>query len=78
MKSAIFLSLVVSLFFSMSFACSGSSGEGGSGGNGSGEGGSGEGGSGEGSSNGESSSIYSWSIGHILEHEFFCLGGLAA
>ena len=22
------------------------------------------------------SSIYSWSIGHILEHEFFCLGHL--
>ena len=22
------------------------------------------------------SSIYSWSIGHILEHEFFCLGRL--
>ena len=22
----------------------------------------------------EPSSIYSWSIGHILEHEFFCLG----
>ena len=22
------------------------------------------------------SSIYSWSIGHILEHEFFCLGSL--
>jgi hypothetical protein len=22
------------------------------------------------------SSIYSWSIGHILEHKFFCLGHL--
>jgi len=22
------------------------------------------------------SSIYSWSIGHILEHDFFCLGHL--
>ena len=24
------------------------------------------------------SSIYSWSIGHILEHEFFCLGCLGS
>ena len=24
----------------------------------------------------EPSSIYSWSIGHILEHEFFCMGHL--
>ena len=24
------------------------------------------------------SSIYSWSIGHILEHEFFCLGRLGS
>ena len=24
------------------------------------------------------SSIYSWSIGHILEHEFFCLGHLGS
>ena len=24
------------------------------------------------------SSIYSWSIGHILEHEFFCLGSLGS
>ena len=24
------------------------------------------------------SSIYSWSIGHILDHEFFCLGRLGS
>ena len=24
------------------------------------------------------SSIYSWSIGHILEHEFFCYGRLGS
>ena len=24
------------------------------------------------------SSIYSWSIGHILEHEFFCFGRLGS
>ena len=24
------------------------------------------------------SSIYSWSIGHILAHEFFCLGRLGS
>ena len=23
-------------------------------------------------------SVYSWSIGHILEHEFFCLGRLGS
>ena len=26
----------------------------------------------------EPSSIYSWSIGHILEHKFFCLGRLGS